>query len=141
MSTDTIPSPRNIDEYECMSLLDMNPFRMHFQEKHPWKKEIEGTQPMLKQISSNSGLISVPPDGFYDFDSIQFPLFDQSEASYEFPVSSKPAKIDIKKKKIAFKCKVVPSKRSVRHCGELMAERLRRSYHKRMTEFMYKNFL
>ena len=57
---------------------------------------------MLKQISSNSGLISVPPDGLYDFDSIQFPLFDQSEASYEFPVSSKPAKIDIKKKKIAF---------------------------------------
>lgn len=141
LSTDSLPSPRNIDEYECMSLLDMNPFRMYYQEMHPQPREAEEMLPIMSDFSSNSGLISAPLDGFYDFDSIQFPLFDQSENSFETPIQSKPANVDNKKKKIAFKCKVSPTKRIVRHCGEFMAERLRRSCHRRMAEYMYKNFL
>ena len=141
LSTDSLPSPRNIDEYESMSLLDMNPFRIRFQEATPRAREMEEIQPIMSNFSSNSGHISVPPDGFYDFDSIQFPLFDQSENSFDSPIQSKPATVDNKNKKISFKCKVSPAKKIIRHCGQFMAERLRRSCHRRMAEYMYKNFL
>ena len=91
-------------------------------------------------LGSNSGLISAPLDGFYDFDSIQFPLFDQSVNSFATPIQPNPDNVN-KNKMISFQCKVTLIERTACYCGEFMAERLRRYYHLKKVKYMHENFL
>ena len=130
-----------MDEYECMSLLDMTPYRIQIQDSYPQKKDIEAQQPVVSQVSSNNGLISAPPDGFFDFTAFPLPMFDLPDINFEDPFQPKPVPVENKDKKITFKCKVVPARRTVRHCGEFMVERLRHSYHRKMMKHIYQRFL